>query len=550
MIRGRLTFIGTGVWCVLAASVHAEEPTLVRLNTVGYLPKQSKMASVVDGVGEFTVVRVADGVTVLAAPLGELKLNADTQERLATADFTSLATPGKYRLVVDGFGQSAKFRISSDVYRQPFRLACRGLYLSRCGVAVTGTHRGKTYHHEACHEDDAWLDIVDGVHERRPCAGGWHDAGDYNKYVVNAGVTVGSLLRAWADFAPQIQQVPLHLPEAKGNLPEFLAEVKWELDWLLTMQADDGSVYHKVSTKQYSGFVAPEHENLPRYLAPWGSAATADFVALAASAAKHYRPYEPQFVERCLQAATKSYKFLRDHPEYHKADQRELATGFYETHDWDDRLWAQAELWDATGDAELLKAFETTLSDNAQAAIADVDWDWGNVRNLALITYLSSQRAGRDEALVDKVRTGLIDAADQIVAASMTHGYGRPMGKKYYWGCNGTVARQAIVLEAARRLSGDQRYRAAQSAALSHLMGRNYFGRSFVTGLGDRPPMYPHDRRSGPDNVPGAWPGYLVGGAERNAKDWRDSRDDYRTNEIAINWNAALIYALASQLSD
>ena len=40
--------------------------------------------------------------------------------------------------------------------------------------------------------------------------------------------------------------------------------------------------------------------------------------------------------------------------------------------------------------------------------------------------------------------------------------------------------------------------------------------------------------------------GYLVGGPWPGPKDWFDVQDDYRTNEVAINWNGALIYALAA----
>jgi endoglucanase len=249
-----------------------------------------------------------------------------------------------------------------------------------------------------------------------------------------------------------------------------------------------------------------------------------------------------------LQAARKSYDYLRKHPDYRRADQRQFRTGGYETRDGDDRLWAEAELWDATGDADVLAALEARLDKDATATAVDVDWDWGNVKNLGLLAYLASQRPGRDPEFVGRIEDSLMVAADRIVATAAEHGYARPLGSRYYWGCNGTVARQTMVLEAAYRLTGDERYRATELDALNHLFGRNHYGRSFVTGLGHSPPMHPHDRRSAADDVVDPWPGYLVGGPLRRATDWRDVQDDFRTNEIAINWNAALIYALAAQL--
>jgi endoglucanase len=120
------------------------------------------------------------------------------------------------------------------------------------------------------------------------------------------------------------------------------------------------------------------------------------------------------------------------------------------------------------------------------------------------------------------------------------------LGNRYYWGSNGTVARLSMALHLANKLKPNPAYHEAQLAALDYLFGRNYYGRSFVTGLGHKPPMHPHDRRNGINGFPEPWPGNLVGGGWPTGRDWHDDQEDYRTNEIAINWNGALIYALAA----
>lgn len=125
--------------------------------------------------------------------------------------------------------------------------------------------------------------------------------------------------------------------------------------------------------------------------------------------------------------------------------------------------------------------------------------------------------------------------------------YGRPFGSQYYWGCNGTVGRQAVNLQVANLLSPNPKYTDATLDIIAHLFGRNYYGRSYVTGLGINPPMHPHDRRSAADGVESPWPGYLVGGG-RSATDWVDKQEDFSRNEIAINWQAGLVYALAAGL--
>jgi endoglucanase len=152
--------------------------------------------------------------------------------------------------------------------------------------------------------------------------------------------------------------------------------------------------------------------------------------------------------------------------------------------------------------------------------------------------------------LVKSLSASLLATANELVRNRDAHGYARPMGERYGWGGNGTVARQTLLLHAAYRLVPNPEYRDTALAALGYLFGRNPFARSFVTGLGANPPLHPHDRRSGADDVAEPWPGYLVGGPNPRATDWFDEQEDYRTNEIAINWNGALIYALAAFLED
>jgi endoglucanase len=533
----------------------AGESLSIRFNTVGYLPNAEKQATIAASCANFTVVRVTDGSTAFKGKATGPVLDPDTQEQLYTADFSKLKRPGEYQLDVPSVGRSAPFHIAADVYREPFHTVMLGFYLWRCGTAVSATHHGHTFAHAACHTNDAWLDYVGGGHTNKDGTKGWHDAGDYNKYTVNAGVTVGTLFRAWEDFGPQLRKVRLDLPESGGKLPDFLAELKWELDWLLTMQAPDGSVYHKLTTRSFGGFILPEAETADRYFTPWGSEATADFVGMTAQAARIFRPYDPAFADRCLQAAQLSYQFLKAHPEYHQADQTGFSTGAYEINQPNhrqngvpqNRLWAAAELWETTGSPDALLDLETRVK--AVNGQVDSDFDWDETKNLGLITYLFSQQLGRDPALVKLVHGNLLSVADDIVQTASRDGYDRPLGSRYYWGCNGGVARQTLLLMAADRLSpGKGGYRATCLDALNHLFGRNCYGRSFVTGIGFHPPLHPHDRRSGGANVLNPWPGYLVGGPHPKAGDWHDEQGDYRTNEIAINWNAALVYALGAFL--
>ena len=527
-----------------SSSVQVATP-LLRLNSVGFLPNAQKRASIGVRCKDFRVVDEAGRTAYRGTATGPVH-NADTNEDLYIADFSGLTTPGKYRLVATGAGESALFAISSAIYDVSFQTVMQGMYLWRCGAAVHATYNGITYAHEACHMEDAWLDTVAGGHVRHPSTGGWHDAGDYNKYVVNAGITVGLMLLAWEQFSDGIRAVKLTLPDTPPGMPSYLAEVKWELDWLLTMQSADGSVYHKLSTKEFGPAILPEKEKTPRYFAPWSSAATADFVATMSMASRVYKRFDPGFAVRCLEAARKSYLFLQAHPTNHPADLKDFKTGSYQTDDDDDRLWAAAELWETTGEAPFLVEFETRSRDFK--ARFSQDWGWGDVKNLGMITYIQSSRQGRNQQLVNEIREALKTTADAIVRVASAHGYARPLGSSYYWGCNGGVANTTVLLQTAARFYRNPEYAQTALDAIGYLFGRNYFGRSFVTGIGANPPQQPHDRRSmGQPGAP-AWPGYLVGGGWPKGNDWKDEAPHYELNEIAINWNAGLIYALAGFL--
>lgn len=543
-MRWRLAIISFLV--SFAAVVSAEN--IIRMNSVGFLPDQVKQASVARSATNFAVVRQTDDAVVFTGALSGSRTNVDTHEALFIADFSQVTNRGKYRLVLPEVGSSPFFEIGGEVYNHPFQLAMQAFYLWRCGMAVSVTNGGNVFSHAACHTNDAWLDFTAGTHERWPSLGGWHDAGDYNKYVVNAGVTVGVLLRAWEDFGGRIGSIPLSLPRTDKQLPEFLAEVKWELDWLLTMQDTDGSVFHKVSTRAFGGFIRPEREIEPRYFASWSTEATANFVAMMATAASIYQPYDSAFAERCLRAAKKSYAFLVAHPARQKSDQSNFSTGTYDVGDAGARLWAAAEMWETTGRAECLHDFEQRLK--AAKVAMPVTWDYYNPGPLGCVTYLFSQRNGRDAALVSELKTNLLATAGRMVAAAKAHGYARPNAVGYGWGFNGQVARQTVILHAANRVSTRPEFFQTAADAIGYLLGRNVHGRSYVTGLGWQPPLHPHNRGSASDRTDTTWPGFLVGGPHPKAEDWFDEQEDYRTNEIAINWSSALVYALAWLVAD
>jgi endoglucanase len=558
----------TTVW-----TVHA-----IRVNSVGYLPAREKIATVVPPAGGPPLtgapaqVWTAAGSLQWTCQLTGPMTDPDSNVSYYLADFTEFTEPGTYYLAVPSLGtgasaQSAPFEISDSVFGDALERAMIGMYGQRCGTAVSITLGADTWSHAACHQNDGYLKYLTGADTSSPSVGGWHDAGDYGKYVTNGAFTVGMLLEAFEHFGPTLSALTLPIPEsgtkAAGGgvpLPDFLWEVKWELDWLLTTQQPSGGVPHKLTALQFESFIMPDKDNSMRYFAGIGTAATGDFVAAMAAAARIYKPYAPVDAQKYLAAAQLGWSYLAANagPPVPADDDPSNAppvlvftTGHYgQSSDLSNRTWAAAELWETTGDATALAAFET----NAKSGGVDVNFDWDNVENLGFFTYLRSTQAGRDPAVVARLTTSLVSSADTLKAAADGAAFGRDLNG-YWWGSNGAVARTAMNLWVANQLMPDSTggYLDTIAKSLDHLLGRNDYDRSQVTDVGYHPPVNPHHRPSASDGIADPWPGLLVGGANATSTtpigsdtDWVDVQADAEVNEIAINWVAAFVYATAA----
>jgi endoglucanase len=517
----------------------------IRLNTVGYLPESVKRATVAGAAKQaaaFSVVSRATGKVVLTGKLSAPHPSPDSGEEVRTADFTSVKAPGEYVLRVAGLPDSPPFPVRRGVYNASLRLVMLGFYGQRCGVPAKLTHNGITYEKGACHLQDGYLDYYDPAQagKIKDGTGGWHDAGDYGKYVVNAAFATGIMLAAWEHYGDKLAKLELPIPEAEGPLPDYLAEVKFNLDWLLKMQFPDGRVSHKLTSLRFCPMIMPEADLDKRYFVPWGTDATVCLAAVAAQAARVFEPFDAAYAARCRAAAEQALGSLRGQWLEVQPDQSAFRTGTYVRTAESDRLWARLELWETTGENRS-QVERSLIGDNP---MVDVDWDWSAGKNLGIYAYLLSKRE-RDPVVVEGVKRDLIDAVDRIVQNHDRHGYGRGL-RRYYWGVNGGLARLSLNLLIAHRLTGNDRYRDVALEQLAYLYGRNPYGRSFVTGEGHNPPRFPHHRPSAADGIDAPWPGHLVGGGHPTELDWHDVTPDAPTNENAINWDASLAYALAA----
>ncbi|NMB05779.1 MAG: endoglucanase, partial [Bacteroidales bacterium] len=216
----------TTLFLFLFALLAAQQPTgAIRLNSLGYLPQQEKEATITADVNTFVVKDAETNETLFSGKTSGPFYQEDTGQEVVMADFSALHRSGSYYLGLSNGSRSVIFPVGETIYRDPFRTTMRGFYLWRCGMAVAGDHGGDHFCTEACHMEDGYLDYLGEKGVQRDGTGGWHDAGDHGKYIVNAGITMGILSMAWEQFQPQIEKIDLQLPETAPGLPPYLQEL-------------------------------------------------------------------------------------------------------------------------------------------------------------------------------------------------------------------------------------------------------------------------------------------------------------------------------------
>ena len=534
----------------------------IALNQVGYLPHQPKHATVSNAVpnAAFTVRSAASSAIVLHGILSAPQHDAASGDITQQADLSALTTPGLFFLESAG-QRSTPFAIAADVYAAPLRLTMRAFYGQRCGCAVD---LGDGYKHPACHSTGDFH-ASSGRSGSMPNAGGWHDAGDYGRYVVNSGITCGTLLWAWELFPSSLRTLDLGIPRSHPHLPDFLTEILWNLNWMLSMQDADGGVFHKQTSDRFCAFILPERDTLPSEIIGTGAApfkstgATANLAAVMAIAARCYAPFDRELSARLLASARRAFDWATAHPDVVFRNPPGVSTGEYGDNDLSDELlWASAELWRTTGD----RRYEDAFLKGSANALPDLHIQapsWATVAPLAYWTYALAPRTRHDDVAAS-IRRATLHAASQLIARSAQNGYGNTLAESdYVWGSNGSAANQSLLLAIANLMQPDSQAVTAALNNLHYLLGRNCHSVSWVTHVGSRPFQHPHHRPSAADDIAEPWPGMLSGGPNAHPADtvaeqlprlpsmrmWIDDERAYSLNEIAINWNAPLVFLLA-----
>ncbi|GAB2644152.1 glycoside hydrolase family 9 protein [Emticicia sediminis] len=548
----------------------------IRLNQIGFYPNAQKIAVWVgDKQDEFFILNENKRDTVLIGKLSPQRVNAISQKTTQIADFSEIKKVGKYVVAIPNIGVSYAFEIKSNIHREAAIASLKAFYYQRVSTDLPEKYAGK-WHRKAGHPDDKVLIHPSAATAQRPegtlisSPKGWYDAGDYNKYIVNSGITMATLLSLYEDYPDFFKSFEANIPESGNKIPDLLDETLWNLRWMLTMQdPNDGGVYHKLTNPSFDAMVMPDAATKPRYVIQKNTIATLDFAAVMAQASRILRTYKkelPGLADSCLNASVKAWNWAKENPkmmyrqnEMNKTFDPDVVTGGYEDRsDIDEWIWAATELYITTKDENYYK--EVNLYPERPLPLPT----WNQVQLLAYYSLLRNEKNLTSIAQNDipNLKQKLTAFADELLLGVDNQVFNTVMGKTakdYMWGSSSHAANQGIALLQVYRINSDKKYLVGALSNLDYLLGRNATGYSFLTGFGSKQVMFPHHRPSEADGIREPVPGLLSGGPNPGQQDkcegyptkiadesFLDVTCSYSTNEIAINWNAPMVYLAAA----
>jgi endoglucanase len=305
----------------------------------------------------------------------------------------------------------------------------------------------------------------------------------------------------------------------------------------------------------------PSQDSGMRYIYQKSSTATGNFIAVLSRFYRLYKNYDSTLANQCLNAAKNAWNWLINQPSivppggFHNPSGTQ--TGEYgDNNDSDERLWAAAELFESTGEQSYKDYYEFNYN---LGGLINSTMNWQNVRTLAHITYLFSKQPNTDQNVKTQLLNSLISYANTLASRKNTNGFGVSINPgEYYWGSNSQVLNNGILLILAYTKTNDNKYLSAALEQINYILGSNAHNLSFVTGIGKKYPMKPHHRPSEADGILEPIPGFVVGGPNQFLNDpilqqyfnqntppalcYIDHLQSWASNEVAINWNAPLVF--------
>lgn len=533
----------------------------IRLNQVGMYPNQEKTAVIEGTAKSVTIKDAATGKKAVKPRVLRTATSPWSKKQRTVVDFSALTKPGTY--TISSGSESSTLTISDNALRDVTAATLKAFYLIRSGMAIDKQYAG-AYARPVGHPDTEVLIHPSAASLGRPAGskisspGGWYDAGDYNKYIVNSAFSIGIVLCSYEQNRGYYDGLSVNIPESKNQTADLLDEMMYNLRWMLTMQDPyDGGVYHKLTTPNFEGFVMPTDCKQPRYVVQKSTTATLDFAAVMAQAARIFKGNKdyPTFADEAARAAIAAYGWAERNPRVLYQQRRltdpAVSTGEYgDFNTTDEWYWAATELYLLTGDQQ----FADVAAKNQPRRFSAPTW--GNVAALGTYDALTHTEHST-------LNTQLLSYCDSLIATTAKSSFQTPCGnspRDFGWGCLAeTFGANGLTLCLAHRLTGDKKYLTAAQQNADYVLGRNATGYCYITGFGTKSPMHPHHRISEADGIDAPFPGLVAGGPNPGQQDiaevktypskqpdesFTDVMQSYASNEIAINWNASILALL------
>lgn len=540
----------------------------------GYAPAKNKTFLVAfseDASVPSVKFKIVDcGAQVVYEGVAEKISHCDyTGEFLYKGDFSAVTTPGRYQIVLDDFSvKSHLFDVSDEWVVRELKANIKSFYYQRSGVELPERFAG-VWARPAAH--------LDGAIEFHPTMnraglwnahGGWYDAGDYGKYIVNGGVSVATLMLGCELMQSHSQRLPIvggaSFKESFELPASLLDEIRFELEFFLRMQDEDGGVFFKVTPYRWDGFVTPSESDASqkRYILGKSTSSTLNFAAALAQAHHVYLNVDSEFATKCLFAAIRAYLWAEKNPEVDWPHNTEGSGGYGDSDLGDDFFWARAMLFRELKNVEsvadvsvagLLERLESQIPVDMDTYLPTYGLQWRSTQNLAWFALATFDCKWKERA-----RMAFKYTADEILHLQKEDPYGLSI-RKFIWGSNGDIANHALTLYLAYEWFNEPKYLNAAMNQVEFVYGKNPVDVSFVTGSAWSSPKFPHHRISHSDGVVEPVPGLVVGGINEDRQDthrnphymgdtrglsYADEQSSFASNEVAINWSAPLTAAL------
>lgn len=544
MHRVLLFFCGLMFAC--AAEMNSSSGIYIRINQVAFLNDDFKTGIVLssrnlDGI-QFKIVDQSNGDVVFEETLRDSKIGYAEYGFTYSVDFSSIKKNGTYQAVVEK-AKSFPFEISKQNYAKILPSLLSFYRVQRCGYT-------DPQFHEVCHKADA-TSVVDGekvIEKTIDLTGGWHDAGDYTKFLNTTAYATYTLMFAY-EFLPEV----FDFDKNGNNTPDILEEAKVGLDWLLRCNFEKYKLISQVQDNRDHdvGWRMPEDDTL-EYDRPvfvgMGKNLIGIYTAALALGARIWREKFQlnDFAAQCLTTAENLYSVHNRAPDVDKS-----GSGAYRDNNFEGKMALGAvELYNTTGRSSYLD----DAIKFADSAGADYWWSYGDISSFAHYKLALNSETRFTEYIKTSLNHYSEYAADKLFGEGVT----------FQWGANNSLLGITLQWILYNRLTGSNEFKQLAINQRDYVMGKNPWGICFITNFGTRYSKNLHHQVSellGID-LPG---GFAAGpvkkkivtdsGIQYSSVDnfstfqtdsayYRDDKMDYITNEPTIVANATALFVM------